>query len=81
VTCKYNERFVLKDPDVVRAFKDGGFTMMQADWTRHDAAITAFLQKYGRAGIPFYAVYRPGRPPVLLSEFLTKAKVFEALKS
>jgi len=81
VTCKYNERFVLSDPDVSKAFRDAGIVMMQADWTSHDAAITSYLEKNGRAGIPFYALYRPGRSPVLLSEFLGKAKVLEALKS
>jgi thiol:disulfide interchange protein len=79
VTCKYNERFVLSDSDVVKVFQDQGIVMMQADWTSRDAAVTAFLQKHRRAGVPFYALYRPGQPPKLLSEFLTKRQVLDAL--
>jgi thiol:disulfide interchange protein len=81
VTCKYNERFVMNDSDVRQAFEKRHLVMMQADWTSHDATITAYLKEYGRAGIPFYALYRPGYPPVLLSEFLTKSKVLKELES
>ena len=79
VTCKYNEKFVLSDPEIVRAFEDQGIVLMQADWTNRDPAVTAFLEQFHRAGIPFYALYRPGQPPVLLSEFLTKRRVLDAL--
>jgi len=58
-----------------------GMVLMRADWTNHNAAIGDYLKKYGRAGIPFYALYRPGKQPVLLSEFLTKTKVLDALKN
>ena len=80
VTCQYNERFVLNDQEVTREFGKRNMIMMRADWTRHDAAITAYLKEYGRAGIPFYALYRPDRPPVILSEFLTKPKVLKELQ-
>jgi len=55
--------------------------MMQADWTRHDNAITEYLKQFGRAGIPFYALYRPGHAPVVFSVFLTKRKVLAALQA
>ncbi len=80
VTCKYNERFVLSDNDVRAELTRQNVVMMKADWTNHDQAIADYLMKHGRAGIPFYAFYRPGRPPVLLSEFLTKAKVLRVLQ-
>jgi thiol:disulfide interchange protein len=71
----------LNDPEVVQAFRKVGAVMMKADWTNRDPAITAYLQQHGRAGIPFYALYRPGQPALLLSEFLTKARMLEVLRS
>ncbi len=80
VTCKYNERFVLSDPDVVAEFKKRNVVMMRADWTNQDPAIGRYLMSSGRAGIPFYALYYPYRDPVLLSEFLTKKQVLRELR-
>jgi thiol:disulfide interchange protein len=80
LTCKVNERFVLRDAEIVNAFKHQGFVMMRADWTTQDAAIGRYLASYNRAGIPFYAIYYPNRPPVALSELLTKSQVLQALK-
>lgn len=80
-TCKVNEKAVLQSGEIMRVLKDQGIVLMRADWTNHNTTIADYLKKQGRAGIPFYALYRPGRPPVLLSEFLTKTKVLDALKN
>ena len=80
-TCKYNERVALRSSDVLKAFRDQGIVLMRADWTTRNAVIGDYLKKFGRAGIPFYALYRPGRDPVVLSEFLTPGKVLKALQS
>lgn len=78
ITCKVNEKTVLNSPAVLRAME--GVVRMRADWTQRDPAIGRYLMKFGRAGIPFYALYRPGRPPVLLSEFLTQRQALDALE-
>ncbi len=80
VTCKYNERFVLNDAEVMAEFKCRRVVMMRADWTNGNAVIAAYLMKNGRAGIPFYALYYPHRQPITLSEFLTKEKVLRELR-
>lgn len=80
VTCKYNERFVLRDEKVKTELQKRGVVLMRADWTNRDAAIGAYLMKHGRAGIPFYAYYPPGQPPAVLSEFLTVSKVLVVLR-
>jgi suppressor for copper-sensitivity B len=80
VTCRVNERFVLERPAVAGALRADGVTAMQADWTRPDPAIAAYLQAHGRYGIPFYAVYGPGAPQgVLLGEIVTEGSVLAAL--
>ena len=48
---------------------------MRADWTRRDPAITAALAALGRNGVPVYVFYRPGKPPVVLTEVLSVDEV------
>jgi len=81
LTCKVNEKFVIHDPEVAAEFQKRGVVMMLADWTNQDLVIGHYLAKHGRAGIPFYALYVPGRPPLVLSELLTKKKLLNALRS
>jgi suppressor for copper-sensitivity B len=53
---------------------------MQGDWTNPDPAITDFLRKYGRYGIPFNIVFGPGAPQgIVLPELLTEKAVLDAL--
>ena len=80
LTCKLNERLVLDATEVRRALDRPQVTAMRADWTRPDPAIAAYLSRYGRYGIPFYAVYGPGAPGGLaLPELLTPGAVVQAL--
>jgi len=78
-TCKYNEKFVLGSTRVAHAFRAQHIVLMQGDWTNRNAGIGRFLNRYGRAGIPFAALFRPGQEPILLPEFLTENIVLEAL--
>jgi suppressor for copper-sensitivity B len=57
-----------------------GVVAMRGDWTRPDPALTRYLESFGRYGIPFNAVYGPGRPQgELLPELLTAGAVERAL--
>jgi thiol:disulfide interchange protein len=79
-TCKYNEKFVLAAPRVRQALESQKIILMQGDWTNRNDTIARFLQQNGRAGIPFAALYRPGKEPLLLPEFLTEKIVLNALQ-
>ncbi|MCB1033316.1 MAG: thioredoxin family protein [Acidobacteria bacterium] len=79
VTCKVVERGVLETDEVAEAFERHGVVAMKADWTNYDESIGDFLQEHGRAGIPFYLLYRPKQEPFLFSELPTKASILEAL--
>lgn len=80
ITCKFNKKTVLEDGDVAPLLAADGVIAMQADWTRPNPEITAFLAKYDRYGIPFNLVYGPGVPEGLaLSELLTVASVTDAI--
>lgn len=81
VTCQYNKKTTLADREVLADFDAGRYALLRADWTRRDPAITAALAQLGRNGVPVYVVYRPGRPPVVLSEILGVQEVRTALSS
>ncbi len=53
--------------------------LVKADWTSRDPEITAFLDRYGRAGVPLYVYFPPGGEPVVLPEVLTPGIVIEAI--
>jgi thiol:disulfide interchange protein/DsbC/DsbD-like thiol-disulfide interchange protein len=80
VSCQVNKRLVLESESVRTAFARAQVTLLQADWTRQDAAITAELARHGRNGVPLYLVYLPEQPaPRVLPELLTARMVLEAL--
>ena len=81
VTCQVNKKVVLETASMQNAFRAKKLVLMRADWTRRDPAITAALAEFGRNGVPVYALYAPGKAPVLLPELLTERIVLDALKS
>jgi thiol:disulfide interchange protein DsbD len=80
VTCQYNKKTTLADARVLADFAARQVVLMRADWTRRDPAITQALTALGRSGVPVYALYAPGRAPVLLSELPSVAEVQSALQ-
>lgn len=81
ITCKVNKAAVLDRDPVAAALAAPGVVPMQADWTRPDDGIAAYLARYGRYGIPFNIVYGPGAPEGLpLPELLTDSAVLDALR-
>ena len=79
VTCQYNKKTVLASAPVLAAFDERQVVSLRADWTRRDAAITRALAGLGRSGVPVYAVYAPGRAPLVLSELPSVAEILQAL--
>ena len=80
ITCQYNKRTTLADPDVLADFQARNVTLLEADWTRRDPAITQALQSLGRSGVPVYVLYRPGQPPHVLSEILSTSALRSLLQ-
>jgi thiol:disulfide interchange protein DsbD len=79
VTCQVNKRLVLNTDAVRQAFEQGNVALIRADWTRRDPVIGAALAALGRDGVPVYVLYRPDRPPLLLSELLSTQEVLAAI--
>ena len=79
VTCQINKKSTLANNEVLADFAAYQVTLMRADWTRRDPAITAALTALGRSGVPVYVLYAPGKAPLVLSELLSMSKMKEAL--
>jgi thiol:disulfide interchange protein len=79
VTCQYNKRTTLADASVMADLDARGVTLLRADWTRRDPAITAALGQLGRNGVPVYVLYSAQKPPIVLSEILSVDEVRAAL--
>ena len=79
VTCQINKKTTLSNAELVADLAAHQVTLLRADWTRRDPAITAALKALGRSGVPVYVLYAPGQAPQVLSELLSVAQVREAL--
>lgn len=71
LTCQTN-KWILKSADVQAFFRDQKVTIITADWTQYDPEISRYLSAFNRQGVPAYVLYRPGHPPKVLPELLTK---------
>lgn len=82
ITCLANERVALSTGTVREALAAHNVAYLKGDWTRHDEAITRYLQQYGRNGVPLYVLYPPdGRAPRVLPQLLTPDGVADAIRS
>ena len=81
LTCKVNELTVLDRTPVADRLRASGVVAMRADWTRPDPAITAYLQSFGRYGVPLDVVYGPRAPEgIALPELLNRRAVLDAFR-
>ncbi|MGV8834749.1 protein-disulfide reductase DsbD family protein [Cellvibrio sp.] len=81
ISCLVNERVALSDASVIETFKQQGIVYLKGDWTNRDAAITQFLQKFNRSGVPLYVFYPAGQSeqPAELPQILTPDMVIAAV--
>ncbi len=82
LTCKVNEKTILNTSGIRTSMAENGVIPLKADWTNKDETITTWLQRYGKAGVPFYLVIPadPARDPIPLPEVITPDLVRETLK-
>ena len=81
ISCKVNERVALATETVGDAMAERDAAVLVGDWTAQDPAITEWLARYGRAGVPLYLYFPSGAslasaavlPQVLLPEIVVDA--------
>jgi DsbC/DsbD-like thiol-disulfide interchange protein/cytochrome c biogenesis protein CcdA len=77
LTCKANEAVAINRDDVQDALKAAGVRVLAGDWTNGDPEITRFLESRGRAGVPLYLWYEPGREVEELPQILTPSMLID----
>ena len=77
LTCKANEAAAIDRKEVRDAFKAADVRVLAGDWTNGDPEITRFLESRGRAGVPLYLWYEPGRAVEELPQILTPSMLIE----
>jgi len=88
VTCKVNERLVLKKKAAQELFEDTNTAFLVADWTNKNDEIARELASHGRSGVPLYLVYAPIKPgegnndvsPAILPQILTQDVLRNAIE-
>jgi thiol:disulfide interchange protein DsbD len=81
INCQVNDRLVLQNPQIVKAFKEQGIIAFKGDWTKYDPAITQALASFGRDSIPVYIYYPPGsNTPDILPQLITPGSILERIK-
>jgi thiol:disulfide interchange protein/DsbC/DsbD-like thiol-disulfide interchange protein len=71
-TCQVNKSTTLKSKPVQEAFEKANVAFLVADFTRKDKIIADELKARGRAGVPMYLWYAPGKAePEILPEILS----------
>jgi thiol:disulfide interchange protein DsbD len=79
LSCQVNEKLILHAPEVEHQLAEHHFTLLRADWTNEDPAITAELASVNRSGVPTYLIYTKDGTPDVLPELLTKPIVLNAI--
>nr|WP_294850696.1 protein-disulfide reductase DsbD domain-containing protein [uncultured Sphingomonas sp.] len=78
LSCKANEAGAINRDATQQAFGKAGVVQMVGDWTDGDPAITRMLESRGRAGVPLYLWYEPGKTePEELPQILTPSMLIE----
>lgn len=86
ITCKVNHRIAIDIFPTRDLFERHHVRYLVGDWTNADAEITAYLESFGRAGVPLYVWYGPPdaagrRPePVVLPQILTPDLIQETVE-
>ena len=79
LTCQTNET-VLNSSEITTLFKENGVRFFYGDYTEGDEEISAWLKRYGRAGVPFSLFIDTDGRETVLPELLTKNKIKSLLK-
>lgn len=79
ITCQYNKHNALANEQVLQLAAEKKVALLRADWTLRAPDVTEALKQLQRNGVPTYALYAPGRPPLVLTEVLSTDELLQAL--
>lgn len=80
LTCKVNEKLVLKSDDFKKLAKESDLGLLKGDWTKRDDNITKFLAKHNIYGVPAYFILQEDGKIISLGETISVGAIQENLK-
>ena len=82
ITCQVNERVVFGSKQIRNLIVEKNVTLVRADWTSKNPAITKALRKFGRNGVPVNVLIAATESePLALPNILTPGIVADALNT
>lgn len=82
LTCKFNDVTVLDTAALKDTFRSFGVKVIEIDWTNYNAEVLAFMEEFGRKGLPFYIIFSPKIPNgMVLPEILNNQDLIEIIKN
>ncbi len=82
LTCTYNDYLVFGNISVKKLMNEYKIKVINVDWTNYNAEILAFMERFGRKGIPFSILFTPNIPEgMVLPEIMTERELSEILRS
>lgn len=60
LTCKLNDLNVFDTPQTIALLDAYNVVVLDVDWTNYNRDVLAFMEKFGRRGLPFTWCSRPG---------------------
>ncbi|MDR1694167.1 MAG: thioredoxin family protein [Lactobacillaceae bacterium] len=82
LTCMYNEMAVFSNVFVERLAGLDNVVFINVDWTTYDKDVLAFMEKFGRKGLPFYVVFSKNIPDgMVLPEILNEIEFTKMINS
>lgn len=79
LTCKLNDLNVFDTPQTIALLDAYNVVVLDVDWTNYNRDVLAFMEKFGRRGLPFYVVFAPRVPDGMVLPELISDKDFTAL--
>ena len=61
-SCKANLAAFINQPEVIQTMRELNVIPFEADYSNYKKQIKDDLERFGRAGVPMYLVYKPGDP-------------------
>lgn len=82
LTCTYNDTLVFSNIAVKSIINRYNIKLIEVDWTSYDPEVLAFMERFGRKGLPFYVLFSPNIPEgMLLPEVLNERELTKILKN
>ena len=79
LVCQVNHRVAFKSESILQKLKEKNVTLLRGDWTKRDDHITAFLDSFGRDGVPLDVVFGTNGEGEVLPSVLTEGIVLNAI--